>query len=149
MDLNLEKHLHYGARLAWGEFGSMCHGATPPEPAVIEALHLLIQVQIMNYQGEAHIMQRSQPFVGSGHSDGRPGGAAQPRPLWRLSRGVPRRPGQRGGSGFCATCLLRVPGAPHGLYLLHLPCTRGGGKAHDPQLGKCGKRDGERLICRW
>lgn len=49
MDLNLEKHLHYEARLAWGELGRMCHGTTPTKQAVIEALHQLIQVLIMNY----------------------------------------------------------------------------------------------------
>lgn len=49
MDLNLEKHLHYEARVAWGGLGRMCHGATPTKQAVIEALRQLIQVHIMNY----------------------------------------------------------------------------------------------------
>lgn len=48
MDLNLEKHLHYEARLAWGELGRMRHGATPTKQGVIEALHQLTQVHIMN-----------------------------------------------------------------------------------------------------
>lgn len=48
MDLNLEKHLPCEARLAWGKLGRMCHGTTPTEQAVIEALHQLLQVHIMN-----------------------------------------------------------------------------------------------------
>ena len=36
------------ARLAWGELGRMCHGTTPTKQGVIEALHQLVQVHIMN-----------------------------------------------------------------------------------------------------
>lgn len=49
MNLNLENHPRYGARLAWGELGRMCHGTTPTEHALIETLRQLIQVYIMNY----------------------------------------------------------------------------------------------------
>lgn len=49
MYLNLEKRLYYEARLAWEELGRMCHGSHPPS-AVTEALHLLVQVHIMNYR---------------------------------------------------------------------------------------------------